>query len=111
MNKNTKQKRITIAALSRKGERGDIAFEVPVKDYHNASKTSLRTIRIPTAVPNGDGIISDSPRRNMQMVVFRNKNAAGQGDTMTRHIPIADTRFVTPKNHAYLEYRQPAGAR
>lgn len=51
----------------------------------------------------------------MQQVVFHNTGADGRKTSITRHIPIVDSRFVTYANHGFVakagEYRQPAGAR
>ncbi len=59
--------------------------------------------------------ISQSPRRNMQQVVFHNTGADGRKTSITRHIPMNENRFVTYANHGFVakagEYRQPAGAR
>lgn len=54
-------------------------------------------------------VISTSPRRNMQEVVYVNENADGSKFSITRHEPIDTRRPVRPANHAYLKggYKQP----
>jgi hypothetical protein len=60
-------------------------------------------------------VISSNPRRNMQQVVLHNTDASGRKASVTRHIPIDDSRFVTYANHGFVakagKYRQPSAAR
>jgi len=111
MNKNTRRLRKAVARASHKGQT-DVEYQTPVKDYHNDKKPRFLTKRCPTATANKEGVISGNSRRNMQMVVLRNKGEDGTGFSVTRHVPITDKRPVVFKNHGQYKdfggsYKQP----
>jgi hypothetical protein len=105
MNKNTKVLRKVVAAESRKGNR-IVEVLTPVKNWHSQPKSTFNTVRVPTAVRGANGVVSDSPRRNMQMAVYINKDESGRKTSLTVHEPITKARPITFTNHGYMEYRQ-----
>lgn len=98
MNKNQKRLR---ASLRKSG--GELAVEVPAGGYHNSAKGQWQTRRL--NISKGGGVITASPRRNMQQRVLTNTG----GGTLTVHEAIDPTSPVSYKNHGYLsdDYRQP----
>jgi hypothetical protein len=115
MNKNTRQLRKVIARASGQ-KKIEVEYVRPTGDYHNDLKPRLKTMRCPTAVPDSTGTVSASPRRNMRMIVMRNKGEDGRGFSVTRHVPITEGKPIVFKNHGQYKdwasgYRQPASFR
>jgi hypothetical protein len=108
-NKNIRRKNVALAIARRAGHT-QLVTRVPIADYHSSPLRGENLFRN-RAFDILQGNVSRATRRNMQQIVFRNKNANGLSDSITRHEPISPNNYVTHKNHKYMEYRQPAGAR
>ena len=66
-----------------------------------ANKNTLRK-RQTKIRTGGAGVISSSPKRNMQMRVLHNTDANGRKDSMTVHEPIRKDSYVKFANHKYM---------
>lgn len=111
-NKNTKQLRTFASKAARQG-RSKVEFQKPVSNYHSARACITATLEC--SRPNGEGVVSASPRRNMQMRVLHNENGNGGKSSLTVHEPIRGDRPVRFKGHGYIfkdersGYFQPKG--
>ena len=67
-----------------------------------ANKNS--TIRKANTVvkPDGAGVVSQNPRRNMRQRIYVNVDNHGVKSSVTCHEPIDPKRFNVPKNHGYM---------
>lgn len=98
MNKNTKRlSKLKRQALKR-GEHS-VTIKVPVYNYHSDPKLIDKTFTF----VGGSGVVMQSPRRNLQMVILTNTDEKGRKTSLTVHEPIRKDSAMGFKNHNYLK--------
>lgn len=109
MNKNSRSRRSqALKALARGRRVGQTTvsttFEIDqTMSGHNMGKRNQ--------VISVGGKETSNTWRNLCQRVFVNVGADGKMASITRHVPLENGCVIRPKNHGYLEYRQPIGAR
>ena len=105
MNKNTRANRVLALTNFHSHKREETVLEI---DQTLPGKHSMGKRR---QVVHIGGTISANTYRNLQQQVFINVDPSGKKSSITRHVPSEPGCVIRPKNHGYLEYRQPIGAR
>ena len=101
MNKNTRQLR-DLQAKARRAGGSSVTVEVPVSNYHSATKDGKPVLMAKThPVTRGSDVVSENRRRNMRERILRN-SGGGNNSSATVHEPIHKDRPVVYLNHAYI---------